>query len=378
MMKYYDIGEIEHIKIHGRTVMNESSLPLFWSHSGIEVNVTGSELWVEVEIGCDKFEPWMVAELNGSILSRQMLLPGMTAVCLYRSVESGPVKNIKFYRDLQAVNDDTETHVLIKGLRTDGKFLPIEEKKLKIEFVGDSITSGEGTYGAFEDSEWLAMYQSSSRTYVNMIERGLKAQARAISHGGWGVYCGWDNDRRAAIPNIYKYVCGLSKGEKNESLGALKPYDFSSWQPDVVVVNLGTNDCSSFNSPALDVPGFGICKNRKKEDGTFLEEDARKIEEAIVSFLGMLRECNPQAHIIWCYGMLGYEMEPLIQRAVKEYQDLTGDVKAEYVSLPCATTETYGSHWHPGFKNHQEAARVLGKHIGKLFGIEYKEPLGCY
>ena len=378
MLKEYNIFEIENLKIHGRTVTDLPYLPVFWSHGGIEVNVTGSELWVELETSCAGYEPWMVVELNGSIIARQMVLPGTTSLCLYRSMENGPVKNVKFYRDLQAVSGDTETQVLIKGLKTDGEFLPVEEKKLKIEFIGDSITSGEGTYGAFDDGEWLAMYQSSSRTYVNMIERGLKAEARAISHGGWGVYVGWDNDLRNAIPSIYKYVCGTSRGEKNEKLGTMREYDFSLWQPDAVVVNLGTNDRTSFETPALDIPGMGLCKMRKNEDDSFNEEDARKIEVAIIDFLGVLRECNKKAHIIWCYGMLGYDLEALIKKAVKEYMDKSGDEKVEYISLPCATEETFGSHMHPGYKNHHEAALVLGKRIGDIFGVEFKEPLGCY
>lgn len=378
MLKNYNINEIENLKIHGRTIENACPLPLFWSHSGIEVNVTGTELWADVEVDCDTYEPWMVVELNGSIISRQMLLPETKSVCLYRSMQPGPVKNIRFYRDLQAVNGDTKTHVLIKGLRTDGEFLPVEDGKLKIEFVGDSITSGEGTYGAFDDSEWIAMYMSSSRTYVTMLERGLKADARVISHGGFGVYVGWDNDIRNNVPSIYKPVCGISKGETNERLGAQNEYDFNSWKPDVIVVNLGTNDATSFNQPPLEIPGIGEVKMRKNEDGSFDPEDEMKIIDAIVDFLHTLRECNPSSKIIWAYGMLGYDLEEVIKSAISIYRGESDDKEVTYLQLPNSTMETFGSHWHPGYKSHYEAAKVLGKYIGDMFGIEYKEPLGNY
>ena len=36
--------------------------------------------------------------------------------------------------------------------------------------------------------------------------------------------------------------------EINERLGTHNDYDFSSWQPDIVIVNLGTND-EAFNNP---------------------------------------------------------------------------------------------------------------------------------
>lgn len=378
MLKEYDIQKIDNLKIHGRTIMDASPLPLFWSHSGIEVNCTGTELWVDVEVDCAGYEPWMVFELNKSMMSRQMLLPETKSVCLYKNMQPGKVKNCKFYRDLQAVSGDEATHVLIKGLRTDGEFLPVEDGKIKIEFIGDSITSGEGTYGAFLDDEWIAMYMSSSRTYVNQIERALNAEARVISHGGWGVYIGWDNDIRNNIPSIYRPVCGISKGETNVKLGAQNEYDFTSWKPDVIVVNLGTNDATSFNQPPLDIPGVGPVKMRKNDDGSFVAEDAKKIHDAIVNFLTMLRECNPDSNIIWAYGMLGYDLETLINESMADYVASSGDKKVEYLQLPNSTEETLGSHYHPGYKNHHEAAIVLGKRIGEMFGIEYKEPLGCY
>lgn len=378
MLKEYDIQDIENLKIHGRTINDASPLPLFWSHSGIEVNCTGTELWVDVEVNCDGYEPWVVFELNGSMIMRQMLLPETKSVCLYRRMQPGKIKNVKFYRDLQVVNGDTECQVLIKGLRTDGEFMPVADTKLKIEFIGDSITSGEGSYGAFDDDEWIAMYMSSSRTYVNMIERGIKAEARVISHGGWGVYIGWDNDIRNNIPSIYKPVCGIAKGEKFEKLGSQNAYDFESWKPDVIVVNLGTNDATSFNQPPLDIPGIGPVKMYKNEDGSFKTEDALKIQNAIINFLKTLRECNKDSHIIWAYGMLGYDLEDLILTSMKLYKDETKDTNVEYFKLPNSTMETLGSHWHPGFKSHHEAAKVLGRYIGDKFGIEFKEPLGNY
>ena len=58
-MESYNINEIP-VKIHGRTVKGACPLPLFWSRSGIEVNATGKDLYIDIEIGCDYQEPWFV------------------------------------------------------------------------------------------------------------------------------------------------------------------------------------------------------------------------------------------------------------------------------------------------------------------------------
>ena len=123
-MKFYPVNEIP-VKVHGRTNKAVCPIPLFWNHSGVEVRVTGSELWIEVETDCGHLEPWIATELNGAMMSRQMLMPGNHSICLFRSFSPDTVKTVKFYRELQAVSEDFKCKVLVKGFRTDGEFLPI-------------------------------------------------------------------------------------------------------------------------------------------------------------------------------------------------------------------------------------------------------------
>ena len=83
-MNYHKINEIP-VKVHGRTIKDACPLPIFWSRSGIEANIRGGELWVDIEVGCDYQEPWFVTEINGAFISRQMLLKGRHKVCLFKS-----------------------------------------------------------------------------------------------------------------------------------------------------------------------------------------------------------------------------------------------------------------------------------------------------
>lgn len=375
LMDFYSINEIP-VKVHGRTVEGACPLPLFWNHAGVEVNVAASELWIELSVDCGFHEPWIAVELNGALMSRQMLLPGEHSLCLFRSMTPDVVKNVKFYRELQAMSEDDRCHILVKGFKTDGKFFPVEDKKLKLEFIGDSITSGEGTYGATTDTDWLAMYMSSSRHYASIIEKSLDADARIISQGGWGVFCGWDNDVRHNIPSVYEPVCGLATGEFNEKLGASKPYDFSSWVPDAIIVNLGTNDDTAFGQPPLEIPGMGTFKQRRNEDGSYNAEDIKKVEDAIVNFLKMLRKHNPTSHIVWVYGMLGYGLTLPITDAMNRYRNETGDTNTAFINLPNTIRETFGAHMHPGYAAHIEAAKVLGEYLAARFNIPVKEVLG--
>lgn len=363
---YYPINEISNKHVFGRTFLDRNPLPLFFNNSGIEVNCDGSELWIDVVADFDYAEPWIAYEINGGFIGRQMLMPGETSICLYRGMQPGIIKNVRFYRETQAINGETKLSLAIKGLKTDGNFQPVKAKDYRFEFIGDSITSGEGTYGALDDTEWIPMYMSSSRQYVNMIEKNMNADCRIVSHGGWGVYIGWDNDIRNNIPSVYEKVCGTARGELHEKLGCQDLYDFKSWQPDAVIINLATNDGTSFDQPPLDIPGVGAVKMRRDANGDYNREDILTIENAIIDFYKTIRKHNPAAHIVWAYGMLGSFMKPTILEAIDTYSKETNDTNVGFVDLPNTTPETIGSHGHPGVEDNRKAAKAIEDYLRKV------------
>lgn len=367
MLRETLLKEIPELKIHGRTTTCRDPLTLFWTASGFECNVTGSELWVELEVTFDMYEPWFSYTVNGDWVGRQMLQKGRTWIPLFRGMSPECVKNVRFFKDLQAMSDDGESYIHIHALRHDGVFCPVAEKKLKIEFIGDSITSGEGLFGAKEEWDWIPMFFSSVKSYAYQTAQKLDAEYRVFSQSGWGVHNAWDNNLHGVIPNYYKEICSLMPGIENERLGGNQPHDFASWQPDYVVVNLGTNDAASFDQPAwVDAQTGEAHKMRRNADGSYCMEDIRAFQQAAKAFLGLIRSCNPDAQIIWCFGMLGIDFQQYIREAVLAYAQEADDRKVSYLQLPCMTKESVGSREHPGFLCHKQAAEVLAGYIAQL------------
>lgn len=353
------------INIFGRLGKVRQPLPLLFNGSGVEIVVAGSDLWIDIETDSDFHEPWIAYELNGAFMSRQMMLPGEHSICLFRNMEPSTPKRVRFYRELQAMSEANRCKVLVKGFRLDGEFCEVPKYTRKLEFIGDSITSGEGSYGAVTDVDWLAMYMSASVNYATMTAKELKADYHIFSQGGWGVYCGWDNDVRHNIPSVYEKVCGLAFGDPVATeLGTLEPYDFDSWQPDAIVVNLGTNDATSFNQPPLYIPEEDkTYKMRLNEDGSYNREDELKIVGAVENFLTMLRKHSPKAHIVWAYGMLGSDLNLAITEGINNYRSKSGDQNVSFFQLPNTTLETYGAHMHPGLKSHENATKELTHYL---------------
>jgi len=208
------------------------------------------------------------------------------------------------------------------------------------------------------------MWLSAFNNYTKITADALNAEYRVISQSGWGVLTSWDNNPHYNIPQYYEKVCGFVTGEKNEALGAFKENDFDSWQPDVVVVNLGTNDGGAFNSPEWKEKITGEThKQRLNQDGSFNEEDVKSFQDAAENFLIKLRKYNKKANIIWVYGMLGIPMMPAIYGAVDNYTRKTGDKNLSIMQLPKTTDETVGSRNHPGTLSHERAAKVLTEYI---------------
>ncbi|KGE17669.1 SGNH/GDSL hydrolase family protein [Paenibacillus wynnii] len=366
-LKVHPLSELDHLKVHGRTTGCLSPLTLFWTGSAIELNVKGSELWIEVESDYDNYEPWISIVINSVPVSRQMLTAGRYWVCVFRGMNENTVKNVRIVKDLQAMSEDPGHSLQIHAVKADGEFLPVDEKSFKMEFIGDSITSGEGIIGAKAEEDWIPMWFSAINNYSTLTAEALNADYRIISQSGWGVLTSWDNNPHANIPEYYDKVCGLLTGDKNEALGAFEEHSFDSWQPNVVVVNLGTNDAGAFHSPEWKDEGTGQThKQRLNKDGSYNEEDLGAFEEAVQNFLTKLRKYNTNAHIVWVYGMLGIPLMPAIYRAVDIYMKKTGDKKVSVFQIPNTTDETVGSRSHPGVLAHQKAAQELSGFIAEI------------
>jgi len=366
-MKEYRLNEIENLKIHGRTAGELNPLPLFCTGSGIELNVSGSELWIEVEAGYKEYEPWLGFWVNSIPVSRQMLNSERYWICVFRGMNAEKVKNIRIIREVQAMSGDPSSYLVIHSVKTDGEFHALEDKPYKIEFIGDSITSGEGIVGAKEEEDWISMWFSSTDNYTAYTANVLNADYRVISQSGWGVLTSCDNNRDCNIPQYYDKVCGLLKGDINEKLGAFKENNFSAWQPDIVVVNLGTNDGSAFIQPEWRDEATGRQhKQRMNSDGTYHIEDMDTFKEAVISFLKKIRSYNPKAQIVWVYGMLGIPMMPYIYQAIDTYKMRTKDNQVSVFQLPNTNDKTVGSRWHPGKLSHEKAAEELSGYLKEL------------
>ncbi len=360
------MNEVKNLHILGRSPMQEGAISLFWTASGIELRTTASEIWAELEGDFSTLEPWVSVWINGAMVSRFIVEKGRRNYCLFRTLETVAPYTIRLLKETQVMSGDDDHRLILHSISVksnvekDKVFLPTEEKTMNIEFVGDSITTGEGLAGASGEMDWIPAWISLRGSYALKTADELKADFHFISQSGWGVVCAWDNDKAGALPDYYEEICSLAKGEKNKERGSMKAWDFASWKADVVVVNLGTNDCGAFkNNPP-----------KKQADGSEWKlTDLDYLRQGVIAFLKKLRRTNPGSHIIWAYGMCSFDLGDLIQEAVEDYIEETADKAVTFVKLPSMEQETEiecGSRQHPGWGTHLRATEKLCETIRTL------------
>ena len=69
---------------------------------------------------------------------------GESEICLFRGLTPGVARHVRVLKDVQAMPDEPDHFLQITALGgRDGEFLPLPAPAYRLEFIGDSITSGE-------------------------------------------------------------------------------------------------------------------------------------------------------------------------------------------------------------------------------------------
>lgn len=358
------LSTLPQVRVLGRCAGTDP-LTLFWTGSGIELLFTGSELWVELNADYDTMEPWVSVELDGAWISRFAVNPGTSRMCIFRGAAPGRAKHVRLLKDVQAMSEDPAHLLQVTAIcHAGGEFLPLPAPRCRLEFIGDSITSGEGAIGAVCETDWISTFFSAENHYGRMTADALGAEYRVVSASGWGLVSGWDNDPRCTLAPCYTQVCGLAAGERNAALGAQQPYDFAAWPADAVILNLGTNDWNAFHNPPWVDPETGRSfKQTLADDGSFAPADAARLAAAVRNFLALVRKHNPHAVIVWAYGMLGSGLLPLLRNGLDQYRTISGDERVYLLELPEARGDTIGARQHPGAAAHRAAANCLAEFL---------------
>ncbi len=362
-MKKYPVSSISNFRLQGRNVRGgiceDGAVRLFWAGSAFEVCVKATEVWALISSNYDVHEIWLAIEVNGYQIARFMSPRKPTLVCLARNLNPDKEYTVSIIKDTQPMAGDTKHELRIDSLalNDEGIFCNLKPHKCKIEFIGDSITSGEGLAGKPEETDWITQWFCASKTYAVQTAKLMDADWNSISLSGWGLSWSWEGDITRSIPLYYNQVCGVLRGYNQVNIGTCNEFYFDTGS-DYVVINLGTNDDIGFH-----------CQTEGKDNGAAA---SLAFISDVKLFLTDIRRYNPHAKIIWCWGMIQLKIVPdLIKKGVEDYKKQSGDKAVYTLELECMLDvekkeEHKGSREHPGPRTHKKAAARIVDFISKL------------
>ena len=318
----------------GRYDVNETACQLWWSGSGVRTRLDCARLEAELRVPEQDHTPWLMVSADGAPVARIPLKAGTHRYDLLGGMEKGVAHEIELTRDTQPTEGDGGPLELL-ALYTDGVPEAPATRPRLIEFLGDSLTVGEGTLGPVDAMEWRMVWICNRFAFPALAAEALGADKRVVALGGWGAHVSYDGNTDHTIGHIYDQLCAVVPGGD-------APYDFAAQRPaDAVVINLGTNDGSCLDK--LEGP----------DRGAGMEALSRSAE----ALLEQVRERNPGAKIVWAYGLCGDVVAEPLRRAVKR-RAAAGDGNVTYLALDdCAGN--LGSRSHPGRAAHERAAEQL-------------------
>ncbi len=327
----------------GRYDPGETACELWWSGSGIRTVLDCTRLQLEAEAAEGEFTPWLSVVVDGAPVARFPLMAGRHRYDLLGGLEKGYPHEVAVLRDTQPTDADTAPLRLI-AICTDGVPEAPKSRARLVEFLGDSLTVGEGTVGARSAMEWRMAWISNQFAFPALTAQLLDAEKRVVALGGWGAYMSFDADSEHTIGKIYDRLCAVVPA------GDI-PYDFSAQRPaDAVVINLGTNDASALDKLAAEGRTGGMAE----------------LEDSAVALMELVRLRNPGAVILWAYGLCGGAMHEPLRRAV-ERRRAAGDADTHYLALDDCAGDL-GSRSHPGRAAHARAAAQIAEALEKLKG----------
>lgn len=204
----------------------------------------------------------------------------------------------------------------------------------KIEFIGNSITCGYGTEASSEKERFSYETENHCLTYAWRTARALDADFNVVARSGIGVYRNYGDPREGGRTKTMSSEYGhtLLYDESHA-------WDHSAFEPDIICLNLGTNDTSGHNY------------------------DTTLLAAAFKRFHSLLRRLHPYSKIVLLTGTM-MEGEPLTDvRTILDDIASQDELTYRFDMSPIDGSLGYGADYHPSSARHRVMAEELTAYL---------------
>jgi lysophospholipase L1-like esterase len=315
----------------GRFDTRDSAGPKFaWSNTTIKANFQGTGISANLKSTGDN---WFNVIIDGVVQTPINTPAGSSSSYTLASGLTNGTHTVELVKRTEAWIGDVQ---FLGFTVTDGSLLaPPAPSSKRIEFIGDSITCGYGNEGPSQYQSFTNKNENSYLAYGSVASRLLGADSITVSWSGKGIYRNYGGNTTDLMPSLYSRVLPYD---------TTLDWDYTKWTPQVVVLNLCTNDFST---------------------GT---PDETAFKTAYSSFVDRIRSQYPDAHIYCALGpMLSWDSLTNARKYISSVvtdKYTSGDTKVHFIEFPAQDAANgYGEDWHPSVKTHQLMADQLAAQL---------------
>ena len=227
---------------------------------------------------------------------------------------------------------------------------PATESQLKLEFIGDSITCGYGIEGVWEKDTFTTQQERPDKAYAFLTAKALGAQVQLCSWSGIGLISNYVDPETIMLPDTHWLMqANWPYTDKSLSLRlGIEPevWDGVGYEPDIVVIHLGTNDISWVRG---------------------MEERRLEYTAQLRQLIEAVHRRSPRAKICCCLGIMGEQLNASVEEAVNLFKKDFPNVAAKAVLFTQQLEEDgIAADWHPSAVTHKKAAELLAEALRTL------------
>lgn len=203
-----------------------------WTGSHLRTRFTGSSISVRLSDSyCNYYDIYVDNKFVRTIRSTGV----DTTIVLADNLMSRQWHTLLMYKRTEGFAGITTLHGFL--IEPKAEMAAVTERpKRKILFIGDSLTCGVGTETDDSQAPYLARTSNSYHAFGSITARYFNADYHLIAHSGEGAAKNYDDNTPTSKFTMKDRVYNVFDTRADVK------WDGSLWQPDVVVINLGTND----------------------------------------------------------------------------------------------------------------------------------------
>lgn len=231
------------IRYVGRTLAADDGVSFDWSGTWFECRFTGRSIALRAS---DTGRNYFNVTVDGQPVGTISIAGRDTLVVLASGLRRGE-HHLRVQRRTEGEQGRTTLHALV--LDRGGRLLEAPAAPGRhIEFVGNSLTCGYGTEGRSADEPFKAETENCDKSFSCIVARYFGADYSLVSHSGQGAARNY-GDANTTSPVTMADRIGRTFDCAESPAWS---FDEAVYRPDIVVINLGTNDFSTLPHPTRE------------------------------------------------------------------------------------------------------------------------------